>query len=91
MAAHEVGNVEERIDDRIRLGAEIAQYGGELRQHENDEKYEHAERGKEHESRVVQGVGHLATQCFGPQRSFPSSSRMWVNFPELSPTRTNAT
>ena len=42
---------------------------------------EHAEGGKQHESRIMQRVGHLATQRFGPQ---PLVSEQFQNVGQFS-------
>jgi hypothetical protein len=49
----------------VKPGVEIAQHGGELRQHEQQEEDEHATGCEQHEGRIAQRVAELAAQRFG--------------------------
>jgi len=62
---HEVGQAQEIAERCIRLGAEILQHRGELRQHEQNKEQHHADRGHQHEGGILHRIRELAAHLFG--------------------------
>jgi hypothetical protein len=65
VAPQQVGQRQERLDDRVSLGVEVAQDGRKLRQHEGDEEDQDTTGRQQNEGGILQRVSYLSAQRLG--------------------------